>query len=97
MDNATVTYLLDLLEASQDPLNFCAGSPVIMGASFNDLAQHLSVMTEVDKTKEEVLDIFMEQAKRFSACGANFSDQQTGVVRRNPETGWMYLVTLLLA
>ena len=79
---------------AEDSLNLCAGQPVILSSSFESLSIHLSIQDGVTKTAQEIVTIFQEQSKRFSACGANNSDK-FGVLRKNPETGWNYLVELI--
>lgn len=87
--------ILQVIESYEDSLNACAGSPVILGSSFQELAEMVSAFPEVKNSKEEVLSMYLNQAKRFAACGANFSDERSGVLRKNPKTGWVYLVDLL--
>lgn len=93
MEEPTLT-LIEVIEWSQDPIQMCAGSPVIPARNFQSLAEQLISFKEITKTSDEIVDIFKLQSKRFAACGANFSDKH-GVVRKNPKTGWNYLVTLL--
>jgi hypothetical protein len=82
----------EILENAQDPIQECAGSPVIIAAKFEELSATLIDYT--NKTSEEILTILQRQAKRYSACGGNNSDQ-FGVIRKSPKLGWKTLVALL--
>lgn len=88
--------ILDTIAWAQDPLHLCAQCPVIPASNFEELATDLLEYPEVTKTAEEMVEIFTDQSKRFAACGANHSDR-LGVIRRNPETGWQYIVDLVTA
>lgn len=81
---------------SEDHTYMCAGSPVVPAANFTELAIELAVYPEVTKTVSEIVHIFKEQSKRFSACGGNDADR-FGVIRRNPKSGWQYIEDLITA
>lgn len=87
--------ITEQIELVEDPTQLCAGQVVIPAAKFEDLATVLAARTDVNKTDAEITAIFLTQAKRFSACGANFSDR-FGVLRKNPNSGWNYLRDLIL-
>lgn len=87
--------LLETIAWKEDPMQLCAGQPVIPAANFALLAKDAITFKQVKKTEEEIIDILKEQSKRFAACGANFSDR-LGVVRKNPDTGWQYIVDLII-
>ena len=88
--------LLELIEWAQHPLDTCAGQPVIPAYNFKDIASTAVLYSEVVLSESEILDVFAYQAKRFTACGANHSDtNRFGVVRKNPKTGWSYLIDIL--
>jgi len=89
----TIT-LTDILNWSQDPIQTCGEQPVILAAEFNALAADVKELSSISLTKDEVLNVFKEQAKRFSACGANNSEK-FGVLRKHPVSGWNYLEVLL--
>jgi len=91
-------YILieDIFSWSEDPLNTCAGQPVIMGTSFSDLAHIIATNYVTKLTEDEINALFLEQAKRFSACGGNFANVKTGVLRKSPENGWAYLINLII-
>tara|TARA_R110000772_G_scaffold182375_2_gene293633 strand:+ start:3537 stop:3821 length:285 start_codon:yes stop_codon:yes gene_type:complete len=93
MDTVELT-ILEMIALKQDPLALCAGQPVIPKANFEDLATELVDFPNVHKTIEEIVELFDEESKRFSACGANNSDRW-GVLRKNPKTGWQYIVDLI--
>lgn len=86
--------LQETFDWTQDPTQICANCPVITNANFTDLATQAVEFTEVTKTIEEIEEIFVEQSKRFSACGGNNSER-FGVLRKNPKTGWQYLIDLI--
>lgn len=86
--------LLEQMDWAQNPLLECAGQSVISEPEFQELANNAALYPEVNLTSEEIFSIFMEQAKRFVACGANLGDGYS-VLRKNPKNGWAYLVTLL--
>ena len=86
----------EAIEWSEDRTYMCAGSPVVPAAKFTELAIELATYSEVPKTVAEIVDIFKEQSKRFSACGGNDADR-FGVIRRNPKSGWKYIVDLVTA
>lgn len=84
----------ELFLYAEDPLNFCAGQPTIPASSFERLAEEAADYLAVKKTKEEIIIIFMEQSKRFVACGGNHAER-FGILRKNPKTGWNYLIDLI--
>lgn len=84
----------ECIEWAQDPIQECAGQPIIPASNFDSLAVSLANQSDIDKTAEEILDIFREQSKRFTACGANLADR-FAVLRKNKENGWQYLIDLL--
>lgn len=86
--------ILETIAWAQDPTNFCAGHPVIPASNFEELALDLIEYSNVTKTQEEIIEILKNQSKRFAACGANHSDR-FGVIRKNPESGWQYIVDLI--
>ena len=86
--------ILEAIAWYQDATNLCAGQPIIPAANFNDLIEELVTYPEVTKTAYEMGEILADQTKRFSACGANNSDKW-GVIRKNPKTGWQYIVDLI--
>lgn len=86
--------LLELFEWAQDPTHLCAEQPIIPSSAFEELSLEASAYKEVTKTSEEILELFNEQSKRFSACGANNSEKW-GVLRKNPKIGWQYLIDLI--
>ena len=67
--------LLDYLEWAQDPLQDCAGQPVIPASNFPSLATDISALDEVHKSAEEIEALFWLQSKGFTACGANLGDR----------------------
>ena len=88
--------LSELFDWSQDSIQLCANCPVILAAEFETLAAAAILYTEVTMTEAEVLDLFKLKAKSFSGCGANNSERY-GVLRRNPKTGWKYLIDPITA
>lgn len=80
---------------AQDSMQDCAGSPIIPASSFDQLSEDLAVYDEVKLTASEILEIFNYQSKRFAACGGNLNDR-FAVLRRNPESGWQYMVDLVV-
>ena len=87
--------VIETIEWAQDPLQDCGGQPIIPEAGFLTLAVNLILHAEVTKPQEELMKIFKAQSLRFTACGANNADG-FGVLRRNPESGWAYLLELIL-
>jgi hypothetical protein len=87
--------ILNILAWAEHPLLECAGSKVIMAEEFSPTATQIADLSIVDKTAKEINDIFLMQSKRFSACGANNSEKY-GVLRKNPQIGWNYIVELIL-
>ena len=87
--------LLEVVEWAQHPSDVCAGQPVIPYSNFVELSKDVVAYDEVVLTQMEAMDLFTEQTKRFSACGANHADDRFGVLRKNPKTGWQYIVDLL--
>lgn len=88
--------LMQQLEWAQDPMQFCAGQPVIPAYNFEELAVNVAKFPEVTKTSDEVLALFQEEGKRYTACGAN-NDDRLMVMRRVPDTGWAPLAAKILA
>lgn len=86
--------ILEVIALKQDPMHICAGQPVIPNSNFEALAIELVTFNDVHKTVEEIVELFKEESKRFSACGANNSGR-FGVLRKNPKTGWQYIVDLI--
>jgi hypothetical protein len=89
-----MTLILEIGWA-QDPTALCADQPIIPAANFEQLSKDVQEYDEVELSEQEAYDLFTEQAKRFSGCGANNSERY-GVLRKNPKTGWQYLVDLLI-
>jgi hypothetical protein len=87
--------ILQILAWSEHPMMECAGARVIMADRFSETAESIAAIPEVDKPKEEIEKILIEQSKRFSACGANNSEKWA-VLRKNPKSGWTYIVKLIL-
>lgn len=81
----------ELFEWAQDPIQTCAESPVILQANYEKLITQLVELPEVVMTAQEIQELFFEQGKRFTACGAN-NNERFGVLRKNPKTGWKYLI-----
>ena len=86
--------LIDILMWAEDPLNQCGGQPVIMASSIDTLAQDLAEFPSVIYSEEQINLKLRNETKRFSACGANNSER-FGVLRKNPETGWQYIIDLI--
>ena len=86
--------MLDMLQSFEDSIQTCAGQPVIPASSFVDLATELTSYTAVLYNAEAISTMFTDQTKRFAACGGNHSEK-FGVLRKNPKTGWQYLVDLI--
>lgn len=84
----------NIMEYWQDPLQECADSPVVLAAKFGDAAKKISELPDISMSETEVLELFHEQAKRFSGCGANNSERYA-VLRRNPKSGWKYIADLI--
>ena len=93
-----IPTLVKVFENHQHPTDTCGREPVIPDANFEDLSEYiytrLDIYTEVEMSQEEFEDELQFQKKRFSACGANFSDR-FGVIRKNPVNGWGYMVDLI--
>jgi len=79
----------------QDPLQQCAGEPIIPQYNFEPLAKVLVGVEEVTKTVEDLILLFFEEAKRYSACGANLN--ATYAVIRRPPSGWGKLIDKIKA
>lgn len=86
--------LLERISWFQDPLQLCAGQPIIPAAKFDDLATAVIEYTEVNLTHAEVLALLYNESKRFVGCGGNHNEK-FAVLRKNPKGGWSYLATLL--
>lgn len=86
--------ILELFDSYINPRNLCAGANVIEAAVWEELANDLVDRDEVTQTKEEIMIIFMEQSKRFVACGGNLAER-FAVLRKNPESGWTYLIDMV--
>lgn len=84
--------LLETIEWSQDPLEICAGQPVIPVTNFEELALEVQAFKEVTMSSDDILIWFKDQSKRFSGCGGNNADATWAVLRRNPKTGWQYVI-----
>lgn len=92
MDEIT---LLETIEWAQHPSDTCAGQPVIPAYNFQELSQDVAAFSNVKLTAGEVYVKLIEQSQRFTACGANSADvDRFGLVRKNPKTGWNYLVNI---
>ena len=83
--------LAERFDWAQDSIQICANCPVILAAEFDALATAVIAFNEVTLTHAEIIDLFELHAKRFSACGGNNSERY-GILRRNPKTGWKYLI-----
>jgi len=83
--------ILEEFQWAQDPLQLCVGQPIIPQYNFPILADKLLEYNSVIMSKAQLVIYFTEQSLRFSACGAN-SSSKFGVLRRNPKTGWQWLV-----
>jgi hypothetical protein len=94
-EEAPVYSVEDHFILAQDPMQECAGSPIIPASNFDQLAADVAVYDEVKLTAVEILEIFDYQSKRFVACGGNLNDR-FAVLRRNPESGWQYMVDLMI-
>lgn len=93
----SVLSISETMDWAQDPTHECAGMPVIYNTSFESLAADLANFEEVQKTPEEIYDFMLEQTKRFSGCGANFGgDENYALIRKNPVTGWQYILDYVL-
>lgn len=77
----------------EDPLQLCAGSRIIPQWKFKPLAVAL-VGAGSSLTEEELLKLFFEESKRYTACGAN-SNGRYSVIRKPPKTGWKKLICKL--
>jgi len=75
----------------QDPLQECAGQPVIAQHSFESLATELVEYTEITYTADELVALFFEISKKYTACGAN-NNEKYAIIRKNPEKGWTKIV-----
>lgn len=83
---------IEIFEWYVNPLELCSGHAVIGNPNFLPLAEALKEEdSALPATVEEIVEIFTEQSKRFSACGANNSDKY-GVLRKSSTTGWQYLL-----
>lgn len=91
----SLNTLSEIFTSYEDPLQQCAGQPVILGSEFESMATDVSQFDNIVKTKEELVLLFKEQTKRFTACGANNADERFAVLRKNPANGWEYLITLV--
>ena len=87
--------ILNILAWAEHPLLECAGAKVIMNENFAPTSEKIADLTNVYKTKEEIELLFREQAKRFSACGAN-NTEKYAVLRKNFQNGWIYFAKLIL-
>jgi len=83
--------LIQTIEWSQDPLEICAGQPIIPAINFTELALELILFPEVTMTADEIVAWFKEQSKRFTACGGNNAERYA-VLRKNPKSGWQYVI-----
>jgi hypothetical protein len=89
--------ILSTIEWSQHPIEVCAGQPIIPATEFFELSHDLAEFDDIKLTAEEIETILGEQSKRFSACGANNADpKRFACVRKNPKTGWNYLIDIFL-
>ena len=88
--------IIEQLEWAQDPLASCGGQPVIIFPKFAELSNTLSLYKDYTKlTPSEIYQILTDQTKRFSACGGNFGVDRTSMIRKNPESGWQYILDLI--
>jgi hypothetical protein len=87
--------LLQTIEWCEDPIQICAGQPIIPASKFEELANEMVAYPEVLRSAEEIVAILKDQTKRFSACGANQADR-FGVIRKNKVNGWQYIVDLVI-
>lgn len=74
----------------QDPLQCCAGQPVIPQYNFEPLAKVLIGVEDVTKSVEDLVLLFFEEAKKYTACGGNL-DERFAVIRK-PPNGWGKLI-----
>ena len=95
MDDSKIIELTDIFNWRQSPLMTCAGCPVILGTEFPNLAIDVAELPYITLASNEIEVFFWQQSKRFSACGANSGDDYA-VLRKNPNTGWNYLVDKLV-
>ena len=85
--------LLKVITSYENPRLLCAGAKVIEEALFEELAVEL-VNVEPLLDLSSVITLFKEQAKRFTACGGN-SPGSYGVLRKNPSSGWSYIINAI--
>lgn len=77
---------------AQDPIQTCAGQPIIPQYNFKPLAEELIKYKEVTYDVDGIIKLFFEVAKKYTACGANFNDK-FAVIRKNPKLGWEKVVS----
>lgn len=92
MEEISKTAVLEAeISTFEDPTKECAGSAVIPASSFLDMIAHLQALNLTQKSEYSLMKFLMEQCKRFTACGANDGDLRTGLIRKNPDSGWKYI------
>ena len=79
--------LEDRFQWAQDPLQCCAGLPIIPQYNFRPLAEAIEPYPDVLYTVDEIVEIFFEIAKKYTACGANHNDKYA-VMRKGNASGW---------